>query len=179
PPPRRRPRSRAALLLRPWHGWSPGVGAFRRPPVMAEGAGEPPQLVKVGRAKRIGGNPRTRWRPDGSIGKPAARGRSSPPPPGRRQRGPGGRGEGAAGSGDGGPTAPGSPRLACDTGNMQGYGQYCPLARGAEVLGDRWTLLIIREMLFGVQRFNELERFLPGISRSVLAQRLRHLQRVG
>jgi DNA-binding HxlR family transcriptional regulator len=47
------------------------------------------------------------------------------------------------------------------------------------VLGDRWTLLIIREMLFGVQRFNELERFLPGISRSVLAQRLRHLQRVG
>ena len=62
---------------------------------------------------------------------------------------------------------------------MQGYGQYCPLARGAEVLGDRWTLLIIREMLFGVQRFNELERFLPGISRSVLAQRLRHLQRVG
>ena len=64
-------------------------------------------------------------------------------------------------------------------GNMQRYGQYCPLARGAEVLGDRWTLLIIREMLFGVQRFNELERFLPGISRSVLAQRLRHLQRVG
>jgi DNA-binding HxlR family transcriptional regulator len=62
---------------------------------------------------------------------------------------------------------------------MQRYGQYCPLARGAEVLGDRWTLLIIREMLFGVQRFNELERFLPGISRSVLAQRLRHLQRVG
>src|SRR5215467_2027374 len=54
--------------------------------------------------------------------------------------------------------------------DMHGYGQYCPLARGAEVLGDRWTLLIIREMLFGVQRFNELERFLPGISRSVLAQ---------
>jgi DNA-binding HxlR family transcriptional regulator len=62
---------------------------------------------------------------------------------------------------------------------MRGYGQYCPLARGAEVLGDRWTLLIIREMLHGVARFNELERFLPGISRSVLAQRLRHLQRVG
>jgi hypothetical protein len=35
---------------------------------------------------------------------------------------------------------------------MQRYGQYCPLARGAEVLGDRWTLLIIREMLFGVRR---------------------------
>ena len=62
---------------------------------------------------------------------------------------------------------------------MRGYGQYCPVARGAEVLGDRWTLLIAREMLHGVCRFNELERCLPGISRSVLAQRLRHLQKVG
>ena len=62
---------------------------------------------------------------------------------------------------------------------MRGYGQYCPIARGAEVLGDRWTLLIVREMLHGVARFNELERCLPGISRSVLSQRLRHLQRVG
>ena len=62
---------------------------------------------------------------------------------------------------------------------MRGYGQYCPVARGAEVLGDRWTLLIVREMLHGVCRFNELERCLPGISRSVLSQRLRHLQAVG
>ena len=62
---------------------------------------------------------------------------------------------------------------------MRGYGQYCPIAKGAEVLGDRWTLLIAREMLHGVCRFNELERCLPGISRSVLAQRLRHLQKVG
>jgi DNA-binding HxlR family transcriptional regulator len=62
---------------------------------------------------------------------------------------------------------------------VRGYGQYCPIARGAEVLGDRWTLLIVREMLHGVARFNELERCLPGISRSVLSQRLRHLQRVG
>src|SRR3977135_967513 len=62
---------------------------------------------------------------------------------------------------------------------MRGYGQYCPLARGAEVLGDRWTLLIIREMLHGGSSFNEPERFLPGISRSVLAQRLRYLGRMG
>jgi DNA-binding HxlR family transcriptional regulator len=62
---------------------------------------------------------------------------------------------------------------------MRGYGQYCPIARGAEVLGDRWTLLIAREMLHGVCRFNELERCLPGISRSVLAQRLRQLQKLG
>ena len=47
------------------------------------------------------------------------------------------------------------------------------------MLGDRWTLLIMREMLHGVGHFNDLERFLPGISRSVLSQRLRHLQRVG
>jgi DNA-binding HxlR family transcriptional regulator len=66
-----------------------------------------------------------------------------------------------------------------DTFGVRGYGQYCPVARGAEVLGDRWTLLIVREMLHGVCRFNELERCLPGISRSVLSQRLRHLQKVG
>jgi DNA-binding HxlR family transcriptional regulator len=62
---------------------------------------------------------------------------------------------------------------------MESHGQYCPIAKGAEVIGDRWTLLIVREMLFGVHHFNELERCLPGISRSVLAQRLKHLERVG
>lgn len=59
---------------------------------------------------------------------------------------------------------------------MQPYGQYCPVARAAELLGDRWTLLIVRELLFGPRRFTEIERGLPGISRSVLAQRLRRLQ---
>jgi DNA-binding HxlR family transcriptional regulator len=62
---------------------------------------------------------------------------------------------------------------------MRTYGQYCPVAKAAELLGDRWTVLIVREMSFGVSRFNELERCLPGISRSVLAQRLRHLERIG
>lgn len=52
---------------------------------------------------------------------------------------------------------------------MQPYGQYCPVARAAELLGDRWTLLIVRELLFGPLRFTEIERGLPGISRSVLA----------
>lgn len=47
------------------------------------------------------------------------------------------------------------------------------------MLGDRWTLLIVREMLFGVTGFNELARSLPGISRSVLLQRLRQLERAG
>lgn len=60
------------------------------------------------------------------------------------------------------------------------YGQYCPIAKAAEVFADRWTPLIIRELHFdGVHRFNELERNLPGISRSLLAQRLRRLVRAG
>lgn len=62
---------------------------------------------------------------------------------------------------------------------MRSYGQYCPIAKAAQTLGDRWTLLIMREMTFGVDRFNEMERCLPGISRSVLAQRLRQLERAG
>lgn len=62
---------------------------------------------------------------------------------------------------------------------MAKYGQYCPVARSLEILGDRWTLLIIRDMLGGVRHFNDLERGLPGISRALLAQRLRQLQQSG
>jgi DNA-binding HxlR family transcriptional regulator len=62
---------------------------------------------------------------------------------------------------------------------MPSYGQYCPVASAAEVLGDRWTLLILREMVGGSTRFNELERCLPRISRSLLSQRLRQLTRAG
>ena len=60
---------------------------------------------------------------------------------------------------------------------MRGYAQYCPIAKGSEILGDRWTLLIVREMLGGAGGFNELQRGLPGISRSVLADRMRALER--
>ena len=62
---------------------------------------------------------------------------------------------------------------------METYGQYCPIAKAAELLGDRWTLLIVRELMFGPIRFNEFEKGLPGISRSVLADRLKRLQRDG
>src|SRR5215470_11550389 len=62
---------------------------------------------------------------------------------------------------------------------MHLYGQYCPVARAAEVLADRWTLLIVRELLADVGHFNELERGLPRMSRSLLAERLRRLQRAG
>jgi len=57
------------------------------------------------------------------------------------------------------------------------YGQYCPVTLGSEVLADRWTLMILREMVLGSTRFNDIERGLPGISRTLLAQRLRHLER--
>jgi DNA-binding HxlR family transcriptional regulator len=60
---------------------------------------------------------------------------------------------------------------------MRSYAQYCPIAKASEILGDRWTLLIVREMLGGASGFNELQRGLPGISRSVLADRLRSLER--
>ena len=60
---------------------------------------------------------------------------------------------------------------------VRSYAQYCPVAKASEVLGDRWTLLIVREMLGGASGFNELQRGLPGISRSVLANRMRGLER--
>lgn len=62
---------------------------------------------------------------------------------------------------------------------MYKYGQYCPIAKAAEILGDRWTLLIVRDLLTGTQHFNELERGLPGISRGLLAERLRRLEKMG
>lgn len=57
------------------------------------------------------------------------------------------------------------------------YAQFCPLARAAEVLGERWTLLVVRELLVGPQRFSDLRRRLPGVSSSVLAERLERLER--
>ena len=62
---------------------------------------------------------------------------------------------------------------------MPKYGQFCPVAKSLEILGDQWTLLIIRDMLGGISHFNDLERGLPGISRALLSNRLRRLQRAG
>lgn len=62
---------------------------------------------------------------------------------------------------------------------MSKYGQYCPIAQTLELLGDRWTLLIVRDMLTGTTHFNELKRGLPGISRALLSKRLQHLQDIG
>ena len=62
---------------------------------------------------------------------------------------------------------------------MRGYGQFCPVALGAEVFAERWTPLILRELLAGSHRFSQLQRGLPGIPRALLAQRLGSLQRAG
>lgn len=58
-----------------------------------------------------------------------------------------------------------------------GYpGQYCPVAKAIEMLGDRWTLLIVRDLMAGAHRFSDIERGLPGISPTLLSQRLRNLE---
>ena len=62
---------------------------------------------------------------------------------------------------------------------MYRYGQYCPVARAAEIIADRWTVLIVRELLADVSHFNELERGLPHISRALLVERLKRLERTG
>lgn len=63
---------------------------------------------------------------------------------------------------------------------MRSYGQYCALARGLDVVGDRWTLLIVRELLsLGPSRYAELQRGLPGIATNLLATRLRELEAAG
>jgi DNA-binding HxlR family transcriptional regulator len=63
--------------------------------------------------------------------------------------------------------------------SKKGYGQYCPIARSVDLLGERWTLLIIRDMLVGTTRFNDLARGLPGLSRTLLTKRLRQLEAGG
>jgi DNA-binding HxlR family transcriptional regulator len=57
--------------------------------------------------------------------------------------------------------------------------EYCPIAASVEILGDRWTALIIREVMVGADGFNEIHRGIPRMSRTLLAQRLRELQRRG
>ncbi len=62
---------------------------------------------------------------------------------------------------------------------MPSYGQFCPVAKAMEVLDERWTMLIVREMLLGSTRFNELRRGVPKMSPALLSKRLRALERAG
>ena len=59
------------------------------------------------------------------------------------------------------------------------YGQFCPIAKATEILGERWTFLIIRELLMGGRRFSELQRGLGGISPALLASRLKSFEQEG
>lgn len=59
---------------------------------------------------------------------------------------------------------------------MKSYRQYCGLARGLDVVGDRWVLLIVRELINGPRRYGELTHGLPGIATNLLAERLRTMQ---
>jgi DNA-binding HxlR family transcriptional regulator len=59
------------------------------------------------------------------------------------------------------------------------YNQNCPIARGLDVLGERWTLLILRELVGGARRYGDLRDELPGIATNLLAERLKELQDAG
>ncbi|WP_225770573.1 helix-turn-helix domain-containing protein [Inquilinus sp. Marseille-Q2685] len=62
---------------------------------------------------------------------------------------------------------------------MAGYGQFCAVARAHEALGGRWTLLVVRELLCGSRRFNDIRRGIPRISRTMLSERLQELAAIG
>ncbi|MET3962766.1 DNA-binding HxlR family transcriptional regulator [Marmoricola sp. OAE513] len=59
------------------------------------------------------------------------------------------------------------------------YDQYCTIARAMDLIGDRWTLLVLRELSFGEQRFTDLKAGLPGIATNLLSERLRKLEEAG
>ncbi|MCA1840445.1 MAG: winged helix-turn-helix transcriptional regulator [Actinomycetota bacterium] len=59
------------------------------------------------------------------------------------------------------------------------YGQYCPVAKSLDIVGDRWTLLIVRDLLRGKQRFKELQGSLRGIAPNLLSDRLKRLEESG
>lgn len=60
-----------------------------------------------------------------------------------------------------------------------GYFQFCPIAKAAEIVCERWSPLILRELMYGARHFNEIHRGIPRLSRSLLAQRLRSLEDQG
>lgn len=62
---------------------------------------------------------------------------------------------------------------------MKKYGQFCPIAKASEILGDPWSMLIVRELLLGSSRFSSLQRGLPRISPTVLNTRLKDLESTG
>jgi DNA-binding HxlR family transcriptional regulator len=66
-----------------------------------------------------------------------------------------------------------------ETPSVRNYGQFCPIARGSEILAERWTPIILRNILLGCRTFNEIAVGAPGLSRALLARRLRELEHAG
>ena len=62
---------------------------------------------------------------------------------------------------------------------MRTYGQYCPIARGSEIVAERWTPIILRNILLGCHTFNDIAAGAPGLSRALLTRRLHELERTG
>ena len=62
---------------------------------------------------------------------------------------------------------------------MTEYGQFCPVAKATEVIGEKWTLLILRELLLGTCRFNDFQRAIARISPTLLTKRLKQLEERG
>src|SRR3954454_4485047 len=62
---------------------------------------------------------------------------------------------------------------------MSGYGQFCPVSKAMELLDERWTMLVIRELLLGSRHFNDIRRGVPKMSPSLLSKRLHDLTRAG
>jgi DNA-binding HxlR family transcriptional regulator len=62
---------------------------------------------------------------------------------------------------------------------MKGYGQFCPTAKAAEILAERWTLLVVRELLLGSHRYADIQRGVPRMSPTLLAKRLKQLEQAG
>ena len=67
----------------------------------------------------------------------------------------------------------------CYDERMKSYGQRCPLARALDVVGERWTLLVVRELMLGPRRYTDLADGLPGVGTNILASRLADLQNFG
>ncbi|MFP3921780.1 MAG: winged helix-turn-helix transcriptional regulator [Dichotomicrobium sp.] len=62
---------------------------------------------------------------------------------------------------------------------MKGYGQFCPLALASEIVGERWTPLVLRELILGSTRFNDIHRGVPRMSPALLSRRLKTLEHAG
>src|SRR5919108_1109967 len=73
----------------------------------------------------------------------------------------------------------GTTRTSKATGSGRSYHQYCAVARALDLIGDRWTLLLIRDLLLGPKRYKDLLEGLPGIGTNLLAHRLREMEEYG